>query len=158
MLERVTSGRRCVVTRAVLDEIERGRELYPALADVPTLPWIEIVPVDSLGALVAFNHYVRVLGFDDRNIGEASILAWAEISSNIAVVDDSAAVNAAKLRKVRVLRSLGLLCNALQRGVATVDEVRRVIDDLKTIGGARLPCDGAGFERWAEDHGLLTAR
>jgi len=130
----------------------------PASADVPSLPWIEIVPVDSLGALVAFNHYVRVLGFDDRNIGEASILAWAEITSGVAVVDDSAAVNAAKLRKVKVLRSLGLLCNALQRGVATVDEIRRVIDDLKTIGGARLPCDGAGFERWAEDHGLLTAR
>jgi len=74
------------------------------------------------------------------------------------VVDDNAAVNAAKARKVAVRRSLGLLCNALHRSVLTIDEVRSLIDDLTVIGGARLPCDGERFERWAEANGLLAVR
>ena len=158
MLERITFGHRCVVTRAVLDEIDRGCDLYPVLADVKILPWMQVVSVDSLNELVAFSHYVRVLGSGDRNIGEASILAWAETSSGIAVVDDNAAVQAAKARKVTVRRSLGLLCNALHRSVLTIDQVRTLIDDLTVFGGARLPCDGVGFERWAENNGMLPAR
>lgn len=158
VLERITIGRRCVVTRAVLDEIDRGSELHPLLADVRAQSWLQPVSVDSLNELVAFNHYVRILGAGDRNIGEASLLAWAETSSGIAIIDDHAAVHAARSRKVAVRRSLGLLCDALHRNLVTSGEVCSLIDDLAVLGGARLPCDGAGFEQWAERNGLLAAR
>jgi hypothetical protein len=36
----------------------------------------------------------------------------------------------------------------LQRPIA-------LVDDLVRVGGARLPCDGAGFEAWAVKPGLL---
>jgi predicted nucleic acid-binding protein len=155
VLERIVSGHRCVVTRAVLDEIERGCSQYPALSDVAVLPWVATVSVDSLDELVAFAYYVRVLGAGDHDIGEASILAWAETRSGIAVVDDNAAVTAARARGVMVRRSLGLLCHGLNRGILTMDGARALVDDLRGAGGARLPCDGAGFERWAESNGLL---
>jgi hypothetical protein len=113
-------------------------------------------PVDSLNELAAFNYYIRVLGSDDRNIGEASILAWAETRSGIAVVDDNAAVTAARARGVTVRRSLGLLCHGLNRATLTMEDARALVDDLRVSGGARFPCDGAGFERWAESNGLLS--
>lgn len=155
VLERITSGHRRVVTRAVLDEIKRGCDQYPALSDIETRRWVETVSVDSLNELVVFAHYIRILGSEDRNIGEASILAWAEVSSGIAVVDDSTAVNAAKARGVTVRRSLGLLCHGLNLGALTMEDARALVDDLRIAGGARFPCDGAGFERWAETNGLL---
>lgn len=155
VLERLTSGHRRVVTRAVLDELKRGCDQYPALSDVETLHWLEAVSVDSLSELVVFAHYIRVLGSDDHHIGEASILAWAENSSGIVVVDDNAAVNAARARGVTVRRSLGLLCHGLNRGTLTMEAARALVDGLRGEGEARFPCDGAGFERWAETNGLL---
>lgn len=140
----------------MLDEIARGCSQYPALADVAALRWVETVSVDSLNELVAFNYYVRVLGSDDHNIGEASILAWAETKSGIAVVDDNAAVTAARARGVTVRRSLGLLCHGLNRGTLAMQDACALVDDLRVLGGARFPCDGAGFERWAETNGLLS--
>lgn len=89
VLERLVAGHQCVVTQAVLDELDRGCVEHPALADVKALPWLEIVTIDSLEKLKALTAYVRALGSDERNIGEASILAWAEVASGIAMVDDN---------------------------------------------------------------------
>jgi predicted nucleic acid-binding protein len=138
-----------------MSSIEVARA-YPLLADVAALSWLELVPVDSLDALIAFSEFIRVLGAGGRNIGEASILAWAEVSAGVAVLDDNAAVSAAKARGVDVRRSLGLLCEGLSRKLLTTDEARLLVDDLASVGGARLPCDGADFEVWAEANGLLT--
>lgn len=158
MLARITSAYHCVFTPAVLEEIDRGYQLYPFLSDVRKLDWLHTVVVDSPHELVVFNHYVRILGSSDRNIGGASLLAWAEVHAAVAVMDDNAAVQAAKARRVLVRRSLGLLCNAIHRDVLAIDVVRSLIDDLKALGGATLPCDGAGFEHWAEARGLLGVR
>ncbi len=137
--------------------MDRGCAAYPNLADVRSQPWLEIVTVDSLEELVAFSHYVRVLGSQQaRNIGEASILAWAEVSAGVALVDDNAAVNAAKTKNVAVRRSLGLLCDGLHKKSLTIEQARLLVDELASIGGARFPCDGAGFEVWAESNGLLA--
>lgn len=74
------------------------------------------------------------------------------------MVDDQAAVAAAKAKQVAVRRSLGLVCDALHRSVMAIEQARDLIDDLALLGGARFPCDGAGFERWAESNGLIAAR
>ncbi len=154
VLERLTNGHRRVVTKAVLDEMDRGIAMHRLLADIRGLTWLEIVGVDALTELIAFSDFVRILGSTGRNIGEASILAWAQISGGVAIVDDQAAVNAARAKNVVVRRSLALVGDGVHRKVITMDEARSLVDDLAASGGARLPCDGAGFEAWAEANGL----
>ena len=155
-LEMLTDGHRRVVTRAVLGELDKGVPVYGRLADVRSQQWLEIVTVDSLQELIVFSDYVRVLGSDGRNVGEASILAWAEVCGGVAIMDDHAAVSAAKSRNVAVRRSLGLLCNGLHKKTLTMEKARSLVDDLASFGGARFPCVGAGFEAWAENNGLLA--
>jgi predicted nucleic acid-binding protein len=157
VLQQLTAGHRCVVTRAVLEELDRGRAVYPQLGEVRALSWLELVVSDSLRELAAFSHYVRVLGPSDRNIGEASILAWAEVSNGVALVDDQVAVKAGKARSVAIRRSLGLVCNGLQKKVLTIERARVLVNELIDFGGARFPCDGDAFESWAEREGLLPS-
>ena len=157
MLERLTGGRRRVVTEAVLREIDRGCAEYPLLANVRALSWLEIVSPHSPSELAVFNEYIRTLGTDERNIGEASILAWAEATSSMVVMDDDDAVRAARKRKVVVLRTLTLLCNGMHGKLLTIDQACTLVDELVMAGGSRFPCDGSSFVQWAERNGMLTA-
>jgi hypothetical protein len=138
VLELLTRGRRRVVTRAVLDEIARGQALHPVLGDVAALDWLAPVPVDSLDELLAFTAHLRILGSDGRNIGESSILAWAEVHGGIALVDDQAAVNAAKLRHVPTRRSLALLCDGIRTEVLTIAQARSLVDELVAVGAVAV--------------------
>jgi predicted nucleic acid-binding protein len=157
LLERLTGGRRRVVTEAVLAEIDRGCPDYPPLANVRSLPWLEVVRPHSPVELGIANEYIRILGSNHRNVGESSILAWAETTSNMVAMDDDDAVRAARKRKVVVLRTLTLLCNGLHKRILTVEQACTLVDELVTVGGARFPCDGASFVQWAERNGLLPA-
>lgn len=145
-----------MVTRAVQDEIWLGRADYPLLADVNGLPWLRPVSADSLEELRVFNQYVRALGSDTRNIGEASILAWAEVTANVALIDDQTAVNVAKARGVTVRRTLSLIANALHARRLDLREAQTLVDDLVGAGVARFPCDGVTFAEWAERNGLIA--
>lgn len=157
VLDRLTAGRRRVVTEAILVELDRGCAEYSSLADVRALPWLEVVTPDSPHELEVFNEYIRVLGSGDRNVGESSILAWAEATSSAVVMDDDDAVSAARRRKVVVIRTLTLVCNGLQGRLLTSEEACALIDELVSAGGARFPCDRSGFVQWAERNGLLPA-
>jgi hypothetical protein len=66
-------------------------------------------------------------------------------------------VIAARTRNVQVRRSLGLLCHGLHRNLLRNDQACALVDELVTVGGARFPCDGAGFVAWAQQNGLLAA-
>lgn len=156
VLERLTDGRRRVVTEAVLSELDRGQAEHPRLAEIRAVPWLELVRPDSTSELVLFNEYIRVLGSRARNIGEASILAWAEVTSSMVAMDDDDAVRAARRRNVVVIRTLTLLCNGLHRGHLTAEQACTLVDELATDGGARFPCDGGGFVQWAERNGLIA--
>lgn len=154
-LDRLTQAHHRVVTPAVLDELDHGISRQPLLADVRTLRWLEVVRVDAFDELVAFSELVRILGQGRRNIGEASILAWAQIRGGVALIDDRAAVNAARARQIEVRRSLGLVCDGIHNKAMDMEEARFLVDELATLGGARLPCDGATFQAWAESNGLV---
>ncbi len=138
----------------MLGELEDGIALYPALGDVKGAGWLEEVPVDSLDELRLFAEYARVLVAGQHNVGESSVLAWAEAHGAIAVVDDQTAVNIAKGRGVRVRRTLSLIAAGIHNGVLDREEAQRLVDDLRS-GGARFPCTGAEFIEWATEKGLL---
>ena len=81
VLDRLTAAHRRVVPQAVLDELQAGEPVHPPLADVRNAGWLERVACDGLAELRAFAHYVRVLGAGECDIGEASVLAGAEVNS-----------------------------------------------------------------------------
>ena len=116
------------MTRAVLEELANGVTAHPRLADVDTLPWLERVAMDSLTELATFNQYVRILGSDSRNIGEAATLAWAERASAIALIDDDDAVRAGDV--VPVLGD-----HALRVRIEHADAGHRDIDAAASVGG-----------------------
>jgi hypothetical protein len=98
VLERLTGSYRRVVPQAVLDELRVGETHHPPLADVRNAEWLEMVACDGLEELRVFAQYVRILGSGQRDIGEASVLAWAEVQGAIAVLDERAGTQAARAR------------------------------------------------------------
>lgn len=157
-LDRLTAGHTRVTTRAVLEELANGVSVHPLLAEVAQQPWLTTVAVDSLPELVVFTEYVRTLGGSSRNVGEASVLAHAEVHRAVAFVDDQAAVGVGKNRGVLVRRTLAVIIEGIQRDLLDRDQASALVDDLVRLGGARMPCDGAGFVAWAESRGLLPHR
>jgi predicted nucleic acid-binding protein len=156
LLEQLTAGRPRMVSRAVLEEIDRGVTDYPRLADVRGCTWLELFVVDGLAELGVFSEYVRLLGAGGRHTGEAATLAWAEVHQTVALIDDDDAVQIGRARKCEIRRTLALVADSVQRTVLSVDDASRLVDDLIRIGGARFPCDGQTFIAWAEDRGLIV--
>jgi predicted nucleic acid-binding protein len=155
VLEAATRGHERLVPRAVRDEIKLGTVDHPRLAAVLELEWLKEVPVDSLGELAAFVRYARHLSAGERNIGEASVLAWAEVHGATAVLDDQDAVQCAKASGVKVACSLSIVSTGLKENRIDMGRAQSIVDDLIELGGARFPCDGAGFAAWARENGIL---
>jgi len=153
-LARLTASHRCVVPQAVLDELRNGESVHPPLADVRNADWIQVIACDGLAELRAFAHYVRVLGAGTRDIGEASVLAWAEVNGGIAVIDERAGTHAAQARGVTIHGTLWLIANGLNTGELLLPDAERLVDQLRTTD-ARLPCSGTEFFEWAKANGLL---
>lgn len=112
----------CVTTKAVLGELRKGAELHQAIGDAIGLDWITTVTCDDLEELYLFGHYMNRLGNLQRNAGEASVLAWAEVHSAAAYIDDQVACNIGRGRGVRVHRTLQLVIAAFRAN--TLDETR----------------------------------
>lgn len=153
LLDRLTAHHRRLVPRAVVDELDGGKHLYPQLADVSGAAWLERVPVDSLAELRAFARYTARFGAE-RDFGEASVLAYAEVHNAVALIDDQIAVQVGRERNVDVRRSLALLIGGVRRNILTEAEAGAAIDKL-IAGGARFPCTGADFVEWARREGMF---
>lgn len=158
VLQQLTAGRRRVVPRAVLEEIDDGVPEHSRLAEVRGAGWLEPVTIDSLAELRVLSQYLAGLGVDDhgRNVGEAATLSWAEVHGAVALVDDDLAVTFAKKRGCTVVRTLRLITQAVIGQVLAEADAGLLVDALVRDGGARFPCDGAGFIAWAENQGLLV--
>jgi predicted nucleic acid-binding protein len=154
ILDRLTVRYRRVVPRAVLDEIREGETQYPPLADVRGADWLEVVPCDGLPELRVLSHYVQILGSGQRDIGEAAVLAWAEVNNGVAVIDERAGTRAAQARGVAVHGTLWLIVNGIRAGELSLSDAERLVDRLREVD-ARLPCTGGELFQWAKDRGLL---
>ncbi|MBZ4422989.1 hypothetical protein [Myxococcus sp. RHSTA-1-4] len=154
LLELLTQGDERVTTRAVRDELGAGVREHPELQAVLDLQWLRVEPVDTLEVLSLFAQYVQPLGAGRRNVGEASVMAWAEAHGGIAFTDDNVAVQIARNRGVRVLRTLALVARGVKRGMLNDAEAQLLADDL-IRAGARFPFRPGEFIPWAREQGLL---
>jgi predicted nucleic acid-binding protein len=153
-LDRLTAGNERVTTRAVIDEIRNGVAAFPELQEVLDLAWLRVEAVDGLDELRLFAKYARRLGSDVHDIGEASVLAWAEANGAIAFTDDEAAVQAGRDEGVEVRRTLAVVARGIKHGVLSDVEADRLVDDLLRAGG-RFPFSAGEFVRWARDNSLV---
>lgn len=126
----LVAGFHCVTTRAVREELQKGVAIHPAIQDALDLEWLHTVPTDGLEVLYAFSAYMRRLGNDERNAGEASVLAWAEVNGGTAFVDEQAACNVARARGLSVRRTLNLIINAYRDKRMSAERAQQLVDRL----------------------------
>ncbi len=136
-------------TNAVLDELRAGP------SHEFDFNWLTVEPVDHLAELRAFMAYVEVMGAGRRHLGEATVLAWAEVHGGLAIIDDQAAKKAAKRRGVPCHGSLWLIVQGYKDGVLSEAEACGLVDVLRDTN-ARFPVDGASLFEWARTEDLLT--
>jgi len=144
----------CWTTRVVLEEIRRGVIAYPALNDVLVADWFRVAQLDTLNEIGCFARWVNRLGSGERDLGEASVFAAAELRSATAITDDPAAVRVARTYGLDVHGTIWVLANACRDGKLTETAAGNLIDALRATG-LRLPCTGAEFPAYARQYRLL---
>lgn len=157
LLELLTAGNDRVTTAEVVLELESGLRDHPELREVLELPWLRVERLTEEVEIVLFAEYARRLGSGAHDVGEASVLAWAEAHGAIAFTDDEAAVQIGKERRVPVKRTLALMARGVRRGDVSEATAMRAADEMIATG-ARFPFGPGAFARWAREQGLLGDR
>lgn len=113
-----------IIPSAVIKELEVGRKLGMNLPDLTTLDWVTIQSPSNLSALAL----VINLG-----PGETEVLMLAlESDDPIVILDDALARRMAKMLKIRLTGTLGLLIDAKNAGlIATVEPVLNQLQTLR---------------------------
>lgn len=156
VLRSVAGERKVVMTDAVEWELRQGLHANPHLRLVLDAEWISLRTLTTPQELRAFGMFAQDLVVGTRNIGEAAALAYAQVHSATAVVDDSAARAAAQRHDVSHTGTLGLLCEAIRQGLLTVAVVSDVADHLLETS-YRLPFAPGHFAVWAAENCLVPA-
>jgi predicted nucleic acid-binding protein len=144
----------CWTTQVVVQELSQGAAAHPAMRDVGDADWLEVAELDSLEEIKLFAQWVRRLGSGERDLGEASVFAAAEIRSATAITDDQAAVRVARTYGLNVHGTIWLLADACRDGKHSESAAGSLVDVLRATG-LGLPCTGAEFPAYARQHGLL---
>jgi predicted nucleic acid-binding protein len=145
---------RCLTTYVVMDELRRGVAEHPRLEAALELSWITTCRLDELDELTCFAKWVDRIGAGDRDLGEASVFAVAEIVEGIAITDDQSATRVARKYGLTVHGTIWLLARACKNGKLTVGAAGNMVDMLRR-SGMRLPFTGAEFETRTREWGLL---
>ncbi|GAB3810441.1 hypothetical protein [Micromonospora zhanjiangensis] len=144
----------CWTTRAVIEELRAGSAAYPALSVAFGVDWLNVEQLDTLAEIKCFMKWATRLGAGDRDLGEASVIAAAELRAGVALTDDRDATRVARKYGADVHGTIWLLARACRDGKLAEFGAGNLIDALRATG-ARLPCTGAEFGGYARRHGLL---
>jgi hypothetical protein len=68
-----------LTTTVVLAELRQGTDRYPLLSDAANLEWMRVATLDTLAELSCFVKWAGRIGSQKRDLGEASVLAAAEL-------------------------------------------------------------------------------
>ena len=155
VLEEVVGERRAIIPMAVRDELESASHRFPDVADAVVAPWVHHHELRSYEEAAAFAQFSALLVSGRKNLGEAEVLALAATLPAEAVIDDSAAFEVGKREGVVCTQTLPLLCDAIHRGLLSLDEVSGIADDL-IMTDYRYPFEPGQFARWATEEGFLA--
>jgi predicted nucleic acid-binding protein len=144
----------CWTTRVVLEELRQGTTAHPALRDVLAGDWLKVAHLDTLDEIRLFTIWVGRLGSGERDLGEASVFAAAELRTATAITDDQGAVRVGRTYGLDVHGTIWLLAGACRDGKLPEPAAGNLVDALR-LTGLRLPCTGAEFPDYARLHGLL---
>jgi len=103
---------------------------------------------------VVVAEYMRRLGSGDRDLGEATVLAWAEVHGAIAVIDERVGTRHGRGRGVDVHGTLWVIAKAIRGGLLSDEQASEIVQALSDAD-ASFPCDGSTFIEWARQEGLL---
>ena len=143
----------CVVTGELKERAERFD--LPLLMNAVELEWVKVATLnDNMTELRLFLEWVERIGKGDRNLGEASVLALAQLKGGVAITDDGDARRVARKHRIQVHGSIWLLARACQQQKMTEVAAGNIINQLRQTGH-RLPCTGDEFPRFARRTGLL---
>lgn len=155
VLEEIVGERRAIIPMAVLGELESTSHRFPEVADAVNAPWVDHHQLHSYEEMSALAAFSELLVSGRKNLGEAEVLALAATLPAEAVIDDSAAFEVGKRAGVECTQTLPLLCDAIQRGLLSLDQVSDIADDL-IMTDYRLPFEPGQFARWATEEGYLA--
>jgi predicted nucleic acid-binding protein len=147
--------RRCWTTVVVRGELAVGVQTHPAIGQALSLDWMQIINLDELEDLRCFIKWANRLGSAERDLGEVSVLAAAELRHGTAITDDRDATAVARRHGADVHGTIWLLGTACRENKLTPVAAGSIVDALRAQGG-RLPCTGDEFPIFAAQHGLLT--
>lgn len=154
VLADMVMDRGCATTAVVLDELRRGAEEASELRNALDLDWMQVIALDQLDEIRCFARWVRRIGADQRDTGEASVFAAAELREGIAITDDRDAVKVGRRYGLEVHGTIWLLAGACRTGKLTEAAASSIIECLR-MTGHRLPCTGTEFRVFARRFGLL---
>ncbi|WFE38753.1 hypothetical protein O7619_10075 [Micromonospora sp. WMMD998] len=154
VLQDLLVGVDCWTTQVVHEELRAGAAIRPELLAACEVDWLRRAQLDTLDAVRCFAAWARRLGAGERNLGEASVLAAAELRKGIAITDDRQASKVARSYGAEVHGTIWLLAAACRIGKQTETGAGNLIDALRATN-ARLPCSGAEFPAYARRHRLL---
>ncbi|MEU1885591.1 hypothetical protein ABZ491_08945 [Micromonospora rifamycinica] len=154
VLQDLLVGTDCWTTQVVLEELRAGAAEHPELMVACEADWLKRARLDSLDEIRSFTLWVRRLGAAERDLGEASVLAAAELRRGIAITDDRQATRVARSYRAEVHGTIWLLAAACRTGKQTETGAGNLIDALRATN-ARLPCSGTEFPAYARRHNLL---
>ncbi len=144
----------CTTTEFVRAELRHGCGTWPTLVRALEATWLGVDQLDTIEALLTFEQWTRRVGAGERDMGEASVFAAAELTGGTAITDDRNASLVARKYGLDVHGTLWLLASACKSGKLVEVEATNLIDML-TDSGLRLPCAGTEFPVWARRHHLL---
>ena len=156
VLEEIVGERRVIVPMAVIAELESTSHRFAEVADAADARWVTHYELSSYDEIAAFAMFSELLVSGQKNRGEAEVLALAATLPAEAVIDDATAYEVGKREGVEGTRTLPLLCDAIHRGLLSLDEVSDIADDL-IMTDYRLPFEPGQFAQWATGEGFLAA-
>jgi len=146
-----------LTTPAVRQELANGAPQYPTLNAALTVEWLGTTPPmeDNLIFLSSFAGFHAALGDGARNVGEATVLAYASVVGGVAVIDENPAANLGIQKGIAIVRTLGQVAMAVTNGILDGGQAASLVDDLINVGGARFPCTGATLLEWLRVNGQV---
>ncbi|WP_086820131.1 hypothetical protein [Allokutzneria sp. NRRL B-24872] len=139
---------RNITTATVVKEMQRN-------GLVVRQKWLETVHIDEPDEIRALLTWAEHLSAGRRDLGEATVCAWADVHGGVTVIDDGGARRTARERGLTVHGSLWVIAEGIKAGRSSLCSANALVNQL--IGsGARYPFKENGFEEWAAKAGLLA--